>query len=118
MSLPPSGEDFAIYQFYHTTLENLAQEDPARYLHTHLLALYHECDAESALRLATQAISYASSTKFGRNAAQISRKRSVRAIMAVKKSNSKPRRGQKTPDSVRRSSYVWLRGQCFCAPIY
>jgi hypothetical protein len=88
--LSPSAEDFAICQFYHTTLQNLRQEDHARYLHMQLPALYHQSDKESALRYATQAISYASSTKFGDSVAQLSRKPYMQAIRAVRKSIRNP----------------------------
>ncbi|RDL41612.1 uncharacterized protein BP5553_01591 [Venustampulla echinocandica] len=55
-----------------------------------LPALYHQSDAESALRLSTQAISYASSTKSGHKAAKISRRKYVQAIRAVEKAIRNP----------------------------
>lgn len=85
LSLSPSVEDIAICQFYHATLENLAHEDPARYLHTQLPGLYHRSEAQSALFLATQAISYASSVRFGRKTARISRVKYSQAVKAVEK---------------------------------
>jgi hypothetical protein len=89
-SLPASVEDFAICHFYHTILNNLQMEDNARYLHTQLPGLYFHSASESAIRLATQAIAYALSTKFGHDATQLSRRRYMHAIRAISKALQDP----------------------------
>ncbi|KZL80607.1 c6 zinc finger protein [Colletotrichum incanum] len=82
-SLSPPTEDVVINHFYHTILDNLSDEDPVRYLHSQLPNLYASCDPGSALRLATEAISYAASRKLVQKAALLCRKRYVQAIKAI-----------------------------------
>jgi hypothetical protein len=82
-SLSPSAEDIAVCDFYYTTLDNLSNEDDTRLLHMQLPALYSQSPLGSALRLATHAIAFACSTRFGHEAAKISRERYVTAVKAV-----------------------------------
>ncbi|KAH7127954.1 C6 zinc finger protein [Dactylonectria estremocensis] len=83
-SISPSLQDFAIYHFYHANLNNLSDQDPVYHLHTLLPALYAQSRSGSALSLATEAISYASSSKLVPEATQLSRKRYGKAIKALK----------------------------------
>ncbi|KAH6874444.1 hypothetical protein B0T10DRAFT_586429 [Thelonectria olida] len=89
--LAPSAEDAAICHFYQTIIDTLSDEDPAYYLHTQLPSLYARSDLGSALRLATEAISYAVSVKLVREATLLSRIRYVRAIQAIGKAIQDPR---------------------------
>jgi hypothetical protein len=83
-ALSSSVEDIAIAQFHYTTMKTLPHaEDHARYIHSLLPELYNRSGNDSPLRLATQAISYATLSKSGRETAQLSRKRYVKAIRAV-----------------------------------
>lgn len=82
-TLSPSLEDLSIFQFHCSIMENLPHEDHAWYIHSQLPNLYTQSGPDSALRLATQAISYAFSSKMGYNTAGISRYRYVKAIKAV-----------------------------------
>lgn len=88
LSLP--AEDTVVSHFYHTIMANLSDEDPVRYLHSQLPNLYASSDPGSALRLATEAISYAASTKRVRKAAILCRKRYVQAIKAIGKAIQDP----------------------------
>ncbi|KAK1979189.1 C6 zinc finger protein [Colletotrichum cereale] len=81
LSLP--REEVVINYFYHTVLDNLSDEDPVRYLLTQLPNLYATSDPGSALRLATEAVSYASYTTLVPGAALLCRKRYVEAIKAI-----------------------------------
>ncbi|KZL67593.1 C6 finger domain protein, partial [Colletotrichum tofieldiae] len=81
--LSPPTEDVVISYFYHTILDNLPDEDPVRYLHSQLPNLYASSGPGSALRLATEAISYAASTKLSQEASLLCRKRYVQAIKAI-----------------------------------
>lgn len=83
-SLSPAAEDVAICHFYHNVLENLSDKDPTRHLHTQLPAVYAKSEPGSALRLATEAISYAASTKLAREPARIAKERYVQATRAVR----------------------------------
>lgn len=84
-SLPsPSAENLVICHFYSATMENLSDQDPARHLHSHLPNLYARSDPGSALRLATEAISYAVSLKLVPDATQLSRRRYIQATRAVR----------------------------------
>lgn len=58
-ALAASQDDLALGFFYTTTLENLPQEDHARYLHLQLSSLYSSSTHNSALGLAVLAISHA-----------------------------------------------------------
>ncbi|KAM5357465.1 hypothetical protein ACJZ2D_016231 [Fusarium nematophilum] len=71
-------------------MDNLSDRDPAHYLHTQLPNLYARSDPGSALRLATEAISYATSTKLIEGATLLSRKRYVQAIKAIGKAIQDP----------------------------
>ncbi|KAI3573532.1 C6 zinc finger protein [Fusarium oxysporum f. sp. albedinis] len=84
-SLPPPEEDIAICNFYHSIAENLSDVDPAHYLHQQLSHLYARSNHDSFLRLATQAISYAASTKLIPRATLLSRKRYIQALGALRK---------------------------------
>ena len=90
MSLSPSAEDMAVCEFYYTTLDNLSNEDDTRFLHTQLPALYSQSPLGSALRLSTEAIALACSTKYGNNAPEISRQRYVLAIKAAEEAIQDP----------------------------
>lgn len=81
--LSSSEEETVICHFYHTILHNLSPEDPVHFLHTQLPSLYGKSRTGCALRLATEAISYASSSRLFPEAALISRKRYVRAVQAL-----------------------------------
>jgi len=82
--LSPAADDLVVCHFYHTTMENLSHQDPAHRLHTELPSLYTKSDPGSALRLATEAISYAASPKLVQEATQLSRKRYIQATRAVR----------------------------------
>lgn len=83
-SLPVEREDIVTCHFYHTTLETLSERDPSHHLHAQLPGLYAKSHSGSALRLATEAISYATSTNLVPEGAQLSRKRYVQATRAVR----------------------------------
>lgn len=83
-NLSPAAEDVVICHFYHTTLANLSHLDPTRHLHLQLPSLYAKSKPGSALCLATEAISYAASMRLARQSAQVSRKRYVKAIEAIR----------------------------------
>ena len=88
--LSPSVEDIVICDFYHSTLEQLSNEDDTRFLHAQLPALYSKSPLGSALRLSTQAIAFAHSMKAGHTAAEMSRERYVLAVKAVEKAIRDP----------------------------
>lgn len=88
--LSPSAEDAVLCHFYQTIIETLSDEDPAHYLHTQLPNLYVRSDPGSALRLATEAISYASSPRLVQDAILLSRKRYVQAIKAIEQAIQDP----------------------------
>jgi hypothetical protein len=79
----PPMQDVVVCHFYHTTLETLSDKDPVRFLHSQLPNLYSRSDPGSAIRLATEAISYAASTKLMQEAALLSRKKYIQAIKAI-----------------------------------
>ena len=79
-----AAEDLAICHFYHSTLENLSYLDPTRELQAELPGLYAKSGPGSALRLATEAISYASSIDLVQGATELSRKCYVRAARAAR----------------------------------
>jgi hypothetical protein len=85
-----SMENIAIYQFYHTIMENLTDKDPTRYLHAQLPSLYAKSKPGSALRLATQAISFAAFSRLGHKATLLARKRYVEAIRSTKRALQDP----------------------------
>ncbi|KAH7176944.1 C6 zinc finger protein [Dactylonectria macrodidyma] len=89
-SMSPSMLDFAICHFYHANLNNLSDKDPVHKLHTLLPALYAQSRPGSALSLATEAISYAASSRLAREAKLLSRKRYVQAINALKEAIQDP----------------------------
>jgi hypothetical protein len=89
-SMYPSMQDFAVCHFYHTTMENLSDEDPVRSLHTLLPSLFADSQPGSPLCLATEAISYAASSRLVQEAMQLSRKRYVQAIKAIGKAIQDP----------------------------
>lgn len=76
-------EELAVCHFYQVMRESLPDTDHALYLHLQLPAVYAKSNSGSALRLATQAISYAISTKMGGNSAQLSRQCYAQAIVAI-----------------------------------
>ena len=82
-SLLPTSEDMVLSHFYHTITASLPDANHARYLHLQLPALYSRSSSRSALRLSTQAISYALAGKLDRNLSQLSKKRYGQAISAV-----------------------------------
>jgi hypothetical protein len=90
MWLSLSADDIAVCEFYHSILDNLSHEDDTRFLHTQLPALYTQSPLGSALRLSTEAIAYACSTKIGHKAAELSRERYVTAIKAVERAIRDP----------------------------
>ncbi len=94
--LSTTTEDFATCHFYHATLGNLSDQDPSRNLHAQLPGLYAKCGPSSALCLATKAISLAASSKLLQEATQLSRKRYVQAIKAVR--NALPDQQEATND--------------------
>ncbi|CCF31906.1 C6 zinc finger protein [Colletotrichum higginsianum] len=88
--LSPSLDELVLCRFYHTTLDNLSHADPVRFLHSQLPDLYARSGPNSALRLATEAISYAASRTLAHEAALVSRIRYVQAIKAVGKAIRDP----------------------------
>jgi hypothetical protein len=82
-SLLPTLEDVVLSHFYHTITASLPDANHARYLHLQLPALYSQSSSRSALRLSTQAISYALAGKLDSNLSQLSKKRYGQAISAV-----------------------------------
>jgi hypothetical protein len=88
--LSPAVEDFVICDFYYSTMEQLSNEDDTRFLHAQLPALYSKSPLGSALRLSTQAIAFACSTKNGHRAAEMSRGRYALAVKAVEKAIRDP----------------------------
>lgn len=83
-------EDAAVCHFYYATLETLSIEDPAHFVHSRLPSLYTKSDPGSALRLATEATSYAASARIMCNGALLARKQYVRAIRAIQKAIQDP----------------------------
>ena len=81
--LPPPLEDSVVCHFYETTAASLPDEDHARYLHLLLPDLYNRSSPYSPLRLAAQAISYATSAKSRPNLAQRSSELYGQAISAL-----------------------------------
>lgn len=81
----PTGEAFALCHFYQTTLDNLSEEDPTRYIFQQFPDLYSKSSPDCALRLATGAISYAALARWVDQAAHLSRRCYVRAIEATAK---------------------------------
>jgi hypothetical protein len=82
-SLLPTLEDVVLSHFYHTITASLPDANHACYLHLQLPALYSQSSSRSALRLSTQAISYALAGKLDRNLSQLSKKHYGQAISAV-----------------------------------
>ena len=82
--LSTATEDVITCHFYHTTLANLSEQDPSRHLHAQLPGLYAKSHPGSALRLATEAISYSVSTELVPEASRLSRKRYIQATRAVR----------------------------------
>lgn len=85
-------EDAAVCHFYYATLGTLSVEDPVHFIHTRLPSLYTKSDPDSALRLATAAISYAASAKIMHNGALLARKGYIRAIRAIQKAIQDPKK--------------------------
>ncbi|QPC65932.1 hypothetical protein HYE67_008163 [Fusarium culmorum] len=83
-ALRTSKEDVAINNFYNSTVENLPNEDPTRHLHQQLPSLYFQSQQGSVLRLATEAISYASAVNLIPEAVQLSGKSYTRALSALR----------------------------------
>ncbi|KFZ23568.1 hypothetical protein V502_01955 [Pseudogymnoascus sp. VKM F-4520 (FW-2644)] len=81
--LSPPLEDSVVCHFYETTAASLSDEDHTRYLHLLLPDLYNRSAPYSPLRLAVQAISYATLAKSRLNLAQRSREFYGRAISAL-----------------------------------
>lgn len=81
--LSPPLEDSVVCHFYETTAASLSDEDHTRYLHFLLPDLYNRSAPYSPLRLAVQAISYATLAKSRLNLAQRSREFYGRAISAL-----------------------------------
>ncbi|CEI70787.1 unnamed protein product [Fusarium venenatum] len=86
----PPIQDVVVCYFYHNTLGTISDKDPVHSLHSQLPNLYSRSDLGSALRLATEAISYATSTKLMQEAALLSRKRYIQAIKAIGKAIQDP----------------------------
>lgn len=84
LPLSTATEDVANCHFYHTTLANLSEQDPSRHLHAQLPGLYAKSHPGSALRLATEAISYSVSIELVPEASRLSRKRYIQATRAVR----------------------------------
>lgn len=86
-TLLPSKENLASCFFYQTTLEPLVDADHAQYLHLHLPSLFSQSVEDSALRLATQAISlavWAKSRPSDIHARRLSRIRYSQSLTAMK----------------------------------
>lgn len=81
--LSPPLEDSVVCNFYETTAASLSDEDHTRYLHLLLPDLYNRSAPYSPLRLAAQAISYATSAKSRPDLAQRSRELYGQAISAL-----------------------------------
>jgi hypothetical protein len=92
--LSPPMEDAAICRFYYTTLDTLSSEDPVHYLHLQLPGLYAKCSPDSALRLATEAISYAASRHLLPQGAQLARKGYIKAVQAIREAVQDPAEAQ------------------------
>ncbi|KAF2188032.1 C6 zinc finger protein [Zopfia rhizophila CBS 207.26] len=82
-NLLPPLEDSVVYHFYSTILASVLDGGPVRYLHSLLPDLYNQSAPHSPLRLAAQAISYATSAKSRPDLERISRLRYVQAISAL-----------------------------------
>lgn len=86
-ALLPSKEYLALCFFYQTTLEPLIDADHIQYLHLQLPTLFSQSGADSALYLATQAISLAAWAKSRPNdmdARHLSRTRYLQSLSAMK----------------------------------
>ncbi|KAH7016389.1 C6 zinc finger protein [Microdochium trichocladiopsis] len=90
ITLSPSMEDTVVSHFYHTTLETISDEDPVHFLHSQLPSLYARGSPKSALRLATEAISYAASRQYIRQGALVARERYVKAVKAIRQAVQDP----------------------------
>jgi hypothetical protein len=85
--LLPSKEDMSLCFFYQTTLESLIDADRAQYLHLQFPTLFSQSEPDSALHLATQAISLALWAKSRPNdidASHLSRTRYSQSLLAMK----------------------------------
>ncbi|QPC74704.1 hypothetical protein HYE68_005456 [Fusarium pseudograminearum] len=83
-ALRTSKEDVAISNFYNSTVDNLPNEDPTRHLHQQLPSLYFQSQQGSVLRLAVEAISYASAVNIIPQAVQLSGKSYTKALSALR----------------------------------
>ncbi|KXJ85756.1 hypothetical protein Micbo1qcDRAFT_153858 [Microdochium bolleyi] len=90
ITLSPSMEEAAVSHFYYATLETMSDEDPVHFLHSQLPSLYAKGSPESALRLATEAISYAASRQYLRQGALVARERYAKAVKAIRQAVQDP----------------------------
>jgi hypothetical protein len=92
-SLLPLQEDLAICYFYEKVLETVSVGDHARYLHLQLPGLFSRSKQDSALHLASQAISHAAWARYRgnkENAVDISRQRYIESISALRSAIEDP----------------------------
>lgn len=85
-----TADHSVIFRFYHYIRGNLSEKDPVRGLHEYLPGLYIESNPGSALRLAAQAISYATSTKLGQKNELLARRFYTGAIRAMSQAIQDP----------------------------
>ncbi|RGP63727.1 c6 zinc finger [Fusarium sporotrichioides] len=90
-ALRTSKEDVAITNFYNSTVDNLPNEDPTRHLHQQLPSLYFQSQQGSVLRLAVEAISYASAANLIPQAVQLSGKLYIKALSALRTALQDPK---------------------------
>ena len=84
LALAYCSEDTAVWSFYHTTMSSLSKADHAYRLHCELPRLYSQSPLSSTLRLSTQAIAYAVTSKSNRLAAGSARKSCAHAMAAMR----------------------------------
>jgi hypothetical protein len=82
--LIPPKEEVAICNFYHSTIDNLSDEDPTLYLHKQLPHLYAKSKFGSVLHLALEAVSYVASAKIIPQANQLGIDRYSKAVRAIR----------------------------------
>ncbi|KAF4448230.1 hypothetical protein F53441_8337 [Fusarium austroafricanum] len=79
-----SKDTIAICNFYHSTTENLSDEDPTMYLQQQLPNLHSTSSQGSVLHLALEAVSYAASMKIMPEANHLSQNRYLKAVRVLR----------------------------------